>query len=111
MYHYKHVFRYAQTKGYKPTFEWNKETNNILFEEDIRVLIEVTLIQKWLRDNHSIIAMALPYTVIPFEEKISFIWMIHRHTSSTATKRYYDSYEEALVEGVGEGLKYAPQVN
>lgn len=107
---YKTLFQLAQDKGYQyqfvhPLFTKEHEKTNFLF-------LELTLIQKWLRDEHKMKAIALPYSLPAAALEISevtWIWMIHRVKSSTATEvKYFDTYEEALLNGINEALKLIP---
>jgi len=64
------------------------------------------LLQKWLREVHNIIVVALPYTTTSDERIIpSYIWMIYNTTASTNKHYPFTSYEEALEGGLIKGLK------
>ena len=65
-----------------------------------------TILQKWLREQHSIEAYALP----SYTDNGKYVWEVLKQrrlkTSQTSiTKSYFDTYEDALEEGLKEGLK------
>jgi len=73
-------------------------------KKEERNLIILTMIQKWLRDYKDIKLISLPYTMYPLPE-IKYVWMIQGLKSSTANKVYFNTYEEALKEGIIQSLK------
>jgi hypothetical protein len=105
---YKEVFQLAQDKGYLPCDRFLNENGFRMpeFETDEVKLIELTLIQKWLRDEHKI------YFEID-TTRIKQDVIVHRVAASRLiagmvrriTTYKYTSYEQALLEGINEALK------
>lgn len=120
---YKTVFQLAQDKGYGSLKVLTNYQN--LFESEISsiyqseitpddldkivdadyLLLELTLIQKWLRDKHKIDVVSLAYTMSLEDQTKKYIWMIYKKSASTANKMFFDSYEDALLNGIHEALK------
>lgn len=72
-------------------------------KEDLRYLFWMTELQQWLRETHNSIVIGLPYTT---EDNIKvYIWMIYKIKSSPCHDKYFDTYEQALEEGLLEALK------
>jgi len=69
-----------------------------------------TLLQKWLREVHNIIVVALPYTTSVDGVEPVYIWMIYKLVASTKENKPYKSYENALEEGLKEALNLLPDV-
>jgi len=65
-----------------------------------------SLLQKWLREEHNIIVVSLPYTTTS-ESNVSpsYIWMIYEISASTKEYQPFNTYEEALEQGLIEALK------
>jgi hypothetical protein len=100
---YKEVFQSAQDKGYKlyhkPAFLWTKEGEEHLIR-DIEPQLELTLIQKWLREKHNISMWA-------FQEKrldAGFVVYIDGKLKAHNHGRLR-TYEDAMLEGIYESLK------
>lgn len=116
---YKTVFQLAQDKGYK-LYQAGSITNmedvvaanpNRQKYLDHVVYIELTLIQKWLRDEHRI-KSGLHHI---YDGSASFkVWTIGANTRKpneyalAFMTAYYDMDEQALLNGVGEALKLLP---
>jgi hypothetical protein len=96
----------AHEKGFKfhGTWEWIKLVSNSSKVDEY--LPTQSLLQKWLREIHKIIIIALPYSreYVSIPTNIEYIWMIYRVKSSTAYDKVYNTYEEALEEGLKEAL-------
>lgn len=100
---YKEVFQLAQEKGFELQF-----TNVDTFEQYFAApeeweLLELTLIQKWLRDEKKIaVIVDLPSN--------GYYWILHdlsleQDRMISYQKGYSASYEQALLEGINEALK------
>lgn len=94
-----------ESKMYKELIKHNVWTN---LSDNHAYYLWLCELQKWLRDKHDIKALPLPYTVVdnnfdPIDEK--YIWMIHKRLSSTAKKKYFDTCEQALEEGLKQALE------
>lgn len=97
---YKEIFQLAQDKGYTSEITWLSFPTLEMYH-----LVELTLIQKWLRDKHKIIVD------VSFDKGIgntapTFYCRIYKGTRDTA-KDVPDAaaYEQALLEGIAEALK------
>jgi hypothetical protein len=94
---YKEVFQLAQERGYKfkyPTCQ--------VFVEGEPELLELTLIQKWLRDEHKILVLIDCVSVGElFQPCIKWHKDAHREQYGSG----YTTYEEALLQGIAEALK------
>lgn len=103
---YKEVFQLAQEKGYELNFvdaakmslyeplELILDTKNIY-------LLELTLIQKWLRDEHNL-------SIIVEDHYSTCDWVVRVRPSwdmPSENGRLRRTYEEALLEGIAEALK------
>jgi hypothetical protein len=64
-----------------------------------------SLLQRWLREEHNIIIVALPYTVSVKISMHSYIWMIYKISASTKKYQPFSTYEEALEQGLLKALK------
>ena len=64
-----------------------------------------SLLQRWLREEHDLIVVALPYTLDNKERTRVYIWLIHKKFSSTAKDQYFKTFEEALESGLEKALK------
>lgn len=111
---YKEVFELAMEKGYKGFYNDEDEVRTmLLIDPPVRhpdtYLIELSLIQKWLRNEKKVHVQPAykfhreneelpPYNVgqIP-NSYTSYI--------ATAEDLYFDTYEQALLVGIGEALK------
>lgn len=99
-------FLLAQEKGYTG-FRHNPNTNTnadaLFWSEFNRILIELILVQKWLRDKHNLIVWIKPFQDV-FEYGLYSKGDIQL-TASQVTDGFCDTYEEALLEGVHNALK------
>lgn len=108
---YKEVFQLAQEKGYDSiiVFPARYGGDAALPHEAINEaakLCELTLIQKWLRDNICIC------TLIDLQPN-GYYWYLHdlslkQDRTISFSREYFDSYESALLEGINEALKLLP---
>ena len=123
---YKTVFQLAQDKGYKII---HKRVFSTHYSEDeimLNVLLELTLIQKWLRDEHKIVATSFPIAKDRYGFSIDFIEAMSDEYSNDADfcvdqilhndKKNYSfpdidtmkgnkwNYESALLEGIAAAL-------
>ena len=124
---YKEVFQLAQEKGYKFYFEWDnpyKRTykhlddwkaidQEIITSNPLLVLAELTLIQKWLRDEHEIIVVPNTFDKGWLEAgKWCYQFSIADKTDSDENRwisaKEYPTWEEALLEGITGALKLLP---
>lgn len=107
---YKEVFQLAQEKGCPDwmhkqydvsLYEYEMEHNNVL-------LLQLTLIQKWLRDEHNI-QIIITASGKAEEMRYHFIapvaYLPNKARMDVIRK---DSYEQTLLEGIGETLKLLP---
>lgn len=97
---YKEVFQLAQDKGYSelsyPDFEGYKYENNIL--------LELTLIQKWLRDEHKTEVVIFPMQFLPKNYSVE-IGNTLTGLQTSHDLKHFNSYEDALLQGISEALK------
>lgn len=104
MTNYKEVFQLAQDKGYMLRQE-STDNGTILYNTEIEKYIELTLIQKWLRDEKGIdIEVKNQYTD-PFQGKWYYatIFIVRSRTTPPTTQD--TTYEQALLQGINEALK------
>ncbi len=102
MINYKEVFQLARDKGFDNYF-----IHSALGEYDNNEIIsEGAFIQEWLRNQHSVDVMGLAYTMEFGDDKKKYIWVIYKKESSTKYRKYFDTYQEAILEGINEALKY-----
>lgn len=73
------------------SFNWNSFSNKISTPTQ-------SLLQKWLREEKGIIIE------IQYKGK-EYIWIVHKELEQPVEVILYDTYEEALEEGLLEGLK------
>lgn len=110
---YNELFKLAQEKGYDKSiilFATGRESVTYDYNEsEIDGLLSLALLQKWLRDEHRV-DVNIPISF--YDEKITWYnwkidgFIIDRTTSSAGEKLYgFDSYEQALLEGINEALK------
>ena len=101
MINYKDVFQLAQSKGYNGVF--NMVVNFI--EREKALLFELTLIQKWLRDEHKIFIQPI---VRKNDDDIFFSGHVEKVVADEMRLVRHprgESYEEALLNGINEALK------
>jgi hypothetical protein len=111
---YKEVFQLAQDKGYKRWFEDNYGPYG---PHDF---LELTLIQKWLRDEHK---LHIQISVVPASENFPngrWGWIIYNMNKIEDLGKGIElyekhrncdaiiSHEQALLEGIAEALKLLP---
>ena len=115
---YKEVFQLAQDKGYEMAFlnrlsEYEKDTKRFEIALSETVLLELTLIQKWLRDEHKLQMMIITsgtkdnlqyvaimqYCYLPDTEMADELRKVGKRIP------YSTTYEQALLEGINEALK------
>jgi hypothetical protein len=99
MNNYKEVFQLAQDKGYKPAFfktenHWQDSPESF----NRMLLLESTLIQKWLRDEQDITVL-IDYGFVAK-------WDVQGDVQYTSKE--YPTYEAALLEGIHQALKLIP---
>lgn len=101
---YKEVFQLAQDKGYKCRMNWQivkQGMTHQIFPVDELVIFELTLIQKWLRDEKEIdIEVSNQYTS-PVLGKWYFAKVLYMDRRVLMNKR---TYEDALLDGITEAL-------
>lgn len=105
---YKEVFKLAQDKGYGLKFTWsleNTEYTETSFDMDDLILCELTLIAKWLREQHKI------HITIHLGLKLTYYWQLMdlslQQDNTINTKlEYLPTYEAALLAGIKEALKF-----
>jgi hypothetical protein len=109
MIYYQEVFQLAKKKGYKCMFRTYVRAEFIL--------LELTLIQKWLRDEHNIVIDIDSYDVSDDVERVKDeMWHYSvsvtspqsRATHNDFVKEGYVTYEDGLLEGIYEALKLLP---
>lgn len=97
---YKTVFQLAQDKGYKfyISFEW---ANQLAADNrETELLVELTLIQKWLRDEHKL------FVSISYLSGLFWLELVRDYnTKQLLPISKFHSYESALLEGINEALK------
>ena len=112
MTNYKDTFQLAQDKGYEAQFT-NVDTSEKYFAAPKEwQLLELTLIQKWLRDEYKIMVQPM-YVFHRTDEGLppfNVGKIPNSHTSYIATGEniWCDTYEQALLEGIHEALKLLP---
>jgi hypothetical protein len=100
---YKEVFQLAQDKGYLPCerFLNGNGFRSPEFETEEVQLLELTLIQKWLREQHHIdLAIRLDYEAGKY-----FYDLDAPNWEPIISDELSDTYEQALLEGIAEALK------
>lgn len=98
------IYRNTQySKNVNPTTIYNYSEEKCKLFNDVYYVPTQTVLQKWLREKHNIDCISLPWTLDNGDKK--YIWMIYKHFSSTKEGKEYDTYEQALEEGLYEGLK------
>jgi len=92
---YNEIIELALKKGYRPRVGKSMALRKNYNDED--VLIRMTSIQKWLRDKYGIFLFIHP----------AYSYVISSDYSETITTRHFafDSYEQALSEGIYKSLK------
>lgn len=118
MSNYKTAFQLAQDKGYKFQFEWDnpychtykhlddwKAIDESIIENNQNLaLSELTLIQKWLRDDKGIsVAITDQYVTQDYFVRVGRLF-----AQNSDYKYLFPSYESALLEGVHTALKLIP---
>lgn len=108
MINYKDVFQLAQDKGYK--LHDNRPIPQALSEETKQkiILLELTLIQKWLRDEHKIfleISQQQYYAPNKIVFSVNPAKLIAEQMRITTVSPKAETYEEALLNGINEALK------
>lgn len=103
---FNQIFQAAQIKGYKPHIvfirkAWGDGSGSISHTEldSYSELCELTLIQKWLRDEHYMYVSVSMYNVA-LVDKIGW----DRATAANGGSSL-KTYEQALLEGINEALK------
>jgi hypothetical protein len=98
---YKGIFNVAQQKGYKPFHSINRLLSKPLIYEKL-LYMELCLIQKWFRDDLKIEIIISKHFETSYPECWGYqINPIHGY-------RIFNecwTYEEALIEGIYQGLK------
>ena len=123
---YKEVFQLAQDKGYKLFFDWKEameqgDQDEIFIINPELTLSELTLIQKWLREEHQLDITPKKQVIYPdFPDKRQRGYGGHIDNLKEPTKvlrmevstmylsmgdYFGTTYEEALLNGVHEALK------
>lgn len=100
---YKEVFQLAKDKGSKLRF-YAPGLIEVDTENEDNLLLELTLIQKWLRDEHKL------YVIVDFPNTLHFCrWSIEGESFYTdsryAKNKDFATYEQALLEGIYQALK------
>ena len=116
---YKEVFQLAQDKGYRNYLsdifaeQYTAGTRNEGYSDleieaevkEVENLLELTLIQKWLRGEHKIgVHLDLQFN------GYGYCWLLYdlslkQDRTITFSKIYFNTYEQALLEGITEALK------
>jgi hypothetical protein len=97
---YKKVFELAENKGY-PFFQVKKKMNFKSYKDNpVWILFELTLIQKWLREEHNI-AVEVRW----FEGYTAVYKRMDIQNMSREELPRRQTYEEALLEGVEKALQ------
>lgn len=114
----------AKEKGFKPEEEWNPTyVNGYIYDEDtdtfkFRAFKEEnwsiedhylaptqSLLQRWLRENKFISVIIKHYSAGTFSYEISTYSKVEWEKSTGFMTKSFYKYEEALEEGLLEGLK------
>lgn len=101
---YKEVFQLAQEKGYKRRYNYtNYNPPNAEYStwDENTQLLELTLIQKWLRDEKKILVEPL----FNLENCNSFLCVVYQNNRGKELDDTFATYEQALLEGIAEALK------
>ena len=90
----------AKEKGFpKKPLIFKKVGISIHGEEIYKIYVTQSLLQKWLREVHSI-------QINLIKLKSSFMFFVFKEkTSFTASQKGFNSFEEALEKGLQEALK------
>ena len=110
---YKEVFQLAQEKGYKVDVDSLFLVHHSTEDGDTKLLLKLTLIQKWLRDEHEIIVVPNTFDKGWLEAgKWCYQFSIADKTDSDEDRwisaKEYPTWEEALLEGITGALKLLP---
>jgi hypothetical protein len=101
---YKDVFQLAESKGYLLSdYMLTENRTTDLHPTAEKAFIEMSLIQKWLRDTHKLIVWAKPYRDV-------YEWGLFNGGTAiniykVATEGYSDSIEEGILIGINEALQ------
>lgn len=102
---YKEVFQLAQDKGmnHLQLLSSNHNLYDFIEGNDVNELLILTLIQKWLRDNHNV-DIFFEATGAQIRQYMPTVDTPH----TTKCLKWYSSYEDALLHGVAAALKLIP---
>lgn len=112
---YKKVFETAQKKGYTLYFDWGNpfklnynhpEDFKVIHEDILEVnpvfsLLELSLIQKWLRDKHELHIDISPSDSPGWAYRIEGTFYPHSRIWGNGN---FESYEQTLLAGIGKAL-------
>jgi predicted transcriptional regulator len=103
---YKDVFRLAVSNGYSMFFDDLLE--HVAYVTARTGVIELSLIQKWLRDTHEIYVQVTPYNGCSiygrnFDTEIKWISVKNKTGEEESIK--FSTYEQALTEGIYQAIK------
>lgn len=103
---YKNVFKVAESKDYTPTFFKN---GNDPFEgqnttHDKFILLECTLLQKWLRDTAGI-DIEINNQFTNAKEGMEYFPVVYPPTTARKVLQNCGKYESALLTGVNAALQ------
>lgn len=113
---YKEVFQLAQDKGFIRPYNFHNYavtgSKDYTIADSAISLLWLTLIQRWLRDEHKIFVNVFPYDAEDFAKAvygvniINIEWGMYKECHVEKMLRTYPpSYEEALLNGINEALK------
>lgn len=109
------VLKLAVSKGYKPVLchiakYGGSGTLPRTVTDEAEQLCELTLIQKWLRDEHKKYLTVIPSYSDNRDNKKCFFEIAYGNKVKQLgdTYGYFDTVELALFEGIGEALKLIP---
>lgn len=100
----KQVFKLALEKGYDSIVCECFAEDRLPDIKGIGYFLELVMIQKWLRDKHHINIIPTPSDFIYDYAKI--LYKVTVYAGDEPTFHDFESYEDALLMGINEALKF-----
>ena len=98
MANYTETIYKAINKGYSTYLE-NENGGTILYPSENQQLIELTMLQKWLRDSYKI------FVIIELSASIHYFKPVIESEQKYRELEKVNNYELALLEGINEALQ------
>lgn len=101
MTNFKEVFEVAEAKGYK--YDWRVASND--------EFLQLSLIQKWLREEKNIAILVINFIKVNYGYKIIRDMNYGKlpEIQKCSFSNNWETYEEALLQGINEALKLINQ--